>query len=428
MLNNEYSNPQNKRLGRVEGVGMTALNLRMEPKGKTLATNAGDIEQTSVILGDEFDDTLRARLIDVLKSIGTIPMCEAENSVAGSQYIETFRVSIEGKTFIVEAETYIGLSIRGPSEIVQRLCELIKIKSRTKEPKRSLSSDNHSKNLELPKKNAAIPAKAGIHRVDARRAAPETDSASRLPSPELVLIHGWGMNCDIWSPCLAAFEGIAKVRLVDLPGYGETPDSGQSFAETAQSLADSLPANAVLCGWSLGVMLAMQAALLCPQNVGGLILVGGTPCFIQRDGWTAAQAPSLLEEFSAAVAKDGKTALQRFVALFNRGDAKARAIGRDIARNVLSASPPSTAALLAGLGWLRDTDLRERIPELACPALLIHGEHDPLMPLSAARWLAEKLPHARLEVFPGAAHAPFLNDPERFARLTGSFLDALRTD
>ena len=48
---------------------------------------------------------------------------------------------------------------------------------------------------------------------------------------------------------------------------------------------------------------------------------------------------------------------------------------------------------------------------------LIHGESDPLMPLSAARWLADHLPQARLEVFHGAAHAPFLNSPERFAEL-----------
>jgi pimeloyl-[acyl-carrier protein] methyl ester esterase len=348
-------------------------------------------------------------------------MGEAENSVAGSQYIETFRVSIEGKTLIVEAETYIGLSIRGPNEIVQRLCELMKIKC-------SLSSDRHGENPENHRKNVVIPAKAGIQYADSRREAPETDSASCLPSPDLVLIHGWGMNRDIWSLCLAAFESIAKVNLIDLPGYGETPysHSGQSFTETAQSLADSLPAHAIVCGWSLGAMLAMQAALLSPQNIGGLILVGGTPCFTRRDGWTSAQAPSLLQDFSATVSNDGKTALQRFVALFNRGDAKARTIGRDIAREVLSAPPPSTAALLAGLGWLRDTDLRQRIANIACPALLIHGERDPLMPLSAARWLSEKLPHARLEVFPGAAHAPFLNDPERFARLAGDFLDAFR--
>lgn len=249
-----------------------------------------------------------------------------------------------------------------------------------------------------------------------------------MKRPELALIHGWGMNRGVWSTCLAALRDVAEVRLVDLPGYGETPDSGQTFVETAQALAASLPDNATLCGWSLGAMLAMQAALLAPEKARGLILVGVTPSFTLREDWPAAQPASLLDEFAAAVANDSRTTLQRFVALFNQGDSKARPIGRDIARNVLASPLPATATLLAGLGWLRDVDLRERAPAIACPVRLVHGEHDPLMPLPAACWLAEQLPRARLDVFPGAAHAPFLSDPQRFAHLVGDFLHASHSE
>lgn len=245
-----------------------------------------------------------------------------------------------------------------------------------------------------------------------------------MTRPDLVLIHGWSLHRGVWSPCLDALGDVADVRLADLPGYGDTPDSGQSFVEAAQSLADSLPMNSTLCGWSLGALLAMQAALLAPERVAGLVLVGATPCFTRHDGWADAQPTALLNDFAAAVANDGRAALQRFVALFNQGDAKARPIGRDIARNVLSSPLPATSTLLAGLDWLRDTDLRERVEALSCPLLLIHGEHDPLMPLPASRWLADRLPQARLEVFADAAHAPFLNDPERFVRLVGEFLHA----
>lgn len=249
-----------------------------------------------------------------------------------------------------------------------------------------------------------------------------------MTRPDLVLIHGWGLHRGVWSPCLDALREVADVRLADLPGYGDTPDSGQSFVEAAQSLADALPAHATLCGWSLGALLAMQAALLAPERVAGLVLVGATPCFTRHDDWADAQPAALLNDFAAAVANDGRTTLQRFVALFNQGDSKARPIGRDIARNVLSSPLPATSTLLAGLDWLRDTDLRERVEALSCPLLLIHGERDPLMPLPASRWLADRLPQARLEVFADAAHAPFLNDPGRFAHLVGDFLHASRID
>ena len=103
-----------------------------------------------------------------------------------------------------------------------------------------------------------------------------------MTRPDLVLIHGWGLHRGVWSPCLDALRDVADVRLADLPGYGDTPDSGQSFVEAAQSLADALPAHATLCGWSLGALLAMQAALLAPERVAGLVLVGATPCFTRH--------------------------------------------------------------------------------------------------------------------------------------------------
>jgi pimeloyl-[acyl-carrier protein] methyl ester esterase len=215
---------------------------------------------------------------------------------------------------------------------------------------------------------------------------------------------------------LPALEGAAELRLADSPGVEK------SFDAAARALGEAVPPGGAVCGWSLGALLAMRAARLWPGRFGALILVGATPCFVKREGWDAAQPAELLRDFAAAVAADAAAALRHFVALFNQGDAKARAIVREIGRGVLSSPPPPAGALLAGLDWLRDVDLRGCVPEISCPALLIHGERDPLMPLSAGRWLAEKLPRARLEVFAGAAHAPFLNDPERFARRIGEFL------
>jgi len=66
--------------------------------------------------------------------------------------------------------------------------------------------------------------------------------------------------------------------------------------------------------------------------------------------------------------------------------------------------------------------LRER---LGSPAtLLIHGDRDLLSPLPAAQWLAQRLPGARLEVFHGAAHAPFLSHPNEFVETVKDCLTA----
>lgn len=242
--------------------------------------------------------------------------------------------------------------------------------------------------------------------------------------PDLALIHGWGLGSAAWDAVSEALSARCRVHLVELPGYGGTPAEGAGFAQTAQAIADALPAGVTLCGWSLGGLLALQAAQLAPQRIARLILVGATPSFAERADWTPAQPPALLDTFNTAVAQDAAGTLQRFAALLNQGDTQARPLSRNLAARMLGGVLSDAAALTTGLAWLRDVDLRAQLPAVATPALLIHGERDPLMPLAAAQWLAAQLPDARLETFAGAAHAPFLADPARFAALVADFCHA----
>lgn len=78
-----------------------------------------------VRLGDEFDDALRDRLLKVLRQLGATASGAASRAVAGSQVVEELEVVIEGQTLCVTAETYVGLSIGGPEDLVQRVCSLL---------------------------------------------------------------------------------------------------------------------------------------------------------------------------------------------------------------------------------------------------------------------------------------------------------------
>lgn len=260
----------------------------------------------------------------------------------------------------------------------------------------------------------------------------QATTATAAPTPtDLALIHGWGIGQAAWQPLVAALDPAIRVHLIDLPGYGRAPANPASFAQHAAALLDTLPAGAVLCGWSLGGMLALQAACLAPERIGGLILIGATPSFTQRDDWQPAQPPALLETFTAAIAEDAAGTLQRFIALLNQGDRQARKAIRSLASALASAPLADTGSLLQGLDWLRDIDLRPQLAAfttLAVPALLIHGEHDPLMPLAAAQWLQTKLTASHLEIIPGAAHAPFIHTPERIAALIGDYCHASAFD
>ncbi|WP_025915891.1 alpha/beta fold hydrolase [Herminiimonas sp. CN] len=240
---------------------------------------------------------------------------------------------------------------------------------------------------------------------------------------ELVLWHGWGMHPAAWDG-LAAHLKI-QARAPALPGYA---GSAAPSLYTMDALTDALLADVstpiTLCGWSLGALLALHAAQRQPDRIARLILIGATPSFVQRPNWPHGMTPAALAEFTDALEADPKTALKRFIALFNQNDVNGRSIGRELTRALATADLPPAAVLAAGLALLRYTDLRANVPHIAQPTLLLHGAHDPLMPLAAAEWLAAALPQARLEVLPDAAHAPFLSDPARCAALIADFINA----
>lgn len=210
---------------------------------------------------------------------------------------------------------------------------------------------------------------------------------------DLVFLSGWGFDSRVWQPVAERLAGDFRI------GYD----------------LESAPAGAIVCGWSLGALRALKSALAAR-----LILVGATARFVQAADWPAAQPAELLDSFAAAVAADPAAALRRFAALMNQGDDHARELTRSLTA-LINERIPDTATLAAGLAELRDSDLRKSVVVARQPTLIVHGEHDPLMPLAAGRWLAEHMPNAQLEIFAGAAHAPFLSQPERFAALLTEF-------
>lgn len=76
-------------------------------------------------------------------------------------------------------------------------------------------------------------------------------------------------------------------------------------------------------------------------------------------------------------------------------------------------------------GWLRQVrgvDFADRLTEVAVPTLLLVGRHDPQTPLPCSIELATGIGGAELVVFEHSGHAPFIEEPERFAAVVGEFL------
>jgi pimeloyl-[acyl-carrier protein] methyl ester esterase len=196
---------------------------------------------------------------------------------------------------------------------------------------------------------------------------------------------------------------------------------------TLQVMADIAP-GAVVLGWSLGGLVALDAALDMPQRLRGLVLANATPRFVTAPDWPQAMAPEQLQAFADGLSQDYKETLQRFLTLQVRGDESARALLRQLRDALFAHGEPDTASLANGLTVLKDSDLRARLRQVSVPTLVLAGGYDRLTPPAASEAMAAQISGARLEVFPKSAHAPFISHAEAFATAVLGFVHDLHKE
>jgi len=237
----------------------------------------------------------------------------------------------------------------------------------------------------------------------------------------LVMIHGWGMHSGMWMHTRDLLSQHFELHLVDLPGMGFSENLDvYSLHNVAELIADKMPSNAYVLGWSLGGLIAIKVALITP--IKKLILVASTPCFVARDDWQQGMPSDVFESFFAGAMQDYQGTMNKLLALIAMGSGNARATSK-ILREALSLRPaPHQQALLGALDILRTGDLRADLLSMQTPTLLIHGAHDKLASLSSAEWMAQTLPKGQLLTLPSAAHEPFISHPELFSQKVKEFL------
>ncbi|MEW6388758.1 MAG: alpha/beta fold hydrolase, partial [Thermodesulfobacteriota bacterium] len=218
----------------------------------------------------------------------------------------------------------------------------------------------------------------------------------------LIFLHGWGAQGNIWHRQMEAWGGRCRVLAPDIPAW------------EAEWLADylaNLPLKeTVVVGWSLGGMLLLEALAGSRVSPAGLVLVGVPAAFCQKADYPWGQPPAVVRAMRRALKNDASRVLQEFAL-------KCLAPGEEHYREeVFTFFRPgeADAYLASGLDYLLHRDLRPWLSWIPGPAVIIQGEQDNIVPPAQAHYLKQHLPGARLFLLPGAGHLPCLTQAGAF--------------
>lgn len=237
----------------------------------------------------------------------------------------------------------------------------------------------------------------------------------------LVLLHGWGLNAQVWDCIALQLSTQFTLHLVDLPGYGRsTGFPAMSLEKMAETVLAQAPERAIWLGWSLGGLVASQAALMAPSRVSGLVTVASSPCFSEQEGWAGIK-PDILAGFQQQLSEDFQRTVERFLALQTLGTETARQDARQLKNAVLSLPMPTSEVLNGGLEILKTIDLRSVLADISLPFLRLYGRLDGLVPRKIIAPLDSRWPQSESIIFAKAAHAPFISHPEAFCDALSAF-------
>ena len=239
--------------------------------------------------------------------------------------------------------------------------------------------------------------------------------------PAVLLIHGWTLDLDMWTPQFATLSNRYRLIAFDRRGFGSStgaPGIEHDLADIEQLLAELSLEQIAIVGMSQGARVALRWAMRNPRRTTCLVL-DGPP----RDLFAVGRSDGEItfSVYRELVRGEGieafrKQWLEHPLMRLHTHDVRARTLLREMVnrypgRDLLAQDTDR----VCGVGDLSRLDL---------PVLIINGEHDSDARIGVGADLARTLTDARLAVIPAAGHLSNLDNPGAYNAVLGEFLSS----
>jgi 3-oxoadipate enol-lactonase len=238
----------------------------------------------------------------------------------------------------------------------------------------------------------------------------EVDGAKEKPA--IVFANSLGSDLRIWDGVASRLLAHFRIVRYDLRGHGLTeapapPYSADDLARDVVQLLDALEINdAIICGVSVGGLIAQAIALNYPARVRALVLcdtgarIGTAEAWQQRIDKVRADGVSSLVQMT----------MERWFSAGFRERCSA-----DVRGYSLMLRQTSADGYVGTCAALRDTDLRQAVTQIKKPTLVLCGAEDIATTPELGRELAGLIPGAKFSLIDNAAHLPCVEQPDAVA-------------
>jgi pimeloyl-ACP methyl ester carboxylesterase len=268
----------------------------------------------------------------------------------------------------------------------------------------------------------------GGNRVHYAEMGPPEDEQDPLA---IVFVHGLSGCWQNWLENIPHFARRHRVLALDLPGFGSSPVpdweiSIPNYGRLLNDFCDTVGArDCAVIGNSMGGFISAEAAIAEPEQFEKLVLVSaaGISSARLRERPTAvvarmmgAATPLLFSAQTRAFRRPGART-KAFRGIFDDpGALRPELVWEFFQGGVRAESFVEAMSALGGYDFL------DRLEEIEVPTLIVWGRQDHVVPPADALGYAQRIPHARLEVFDRCGHVPMAERPVRFNRLLEGFL------
>lgn len=257
---------------------------------------------------------------------------------------------------------------------------------------------------------------AGGHRIAYER---------RGEGQPLVLLHGYVGDRRMWRAQLDELSDEFDVVAWDAPGYGGSADPPEEFPLSA--FADCLAAfiealklgRPHVVGLSFGGGLALELYRRRPDLPASLVLASAYA------GWAGSLPPEVAEQRLQQALRLSHLPPDRLVEELGPTMFTDSAPAELVEEFTVSMREFHPAGLRANSRAFAKADLREVLPRVDVPSLLLYGDRDVRAPAAVAHDLHARIPGSRLVFIPDAGHVCNIDAPQRFNRELRAFLSLM---